>query len=335
MCGTFRTQEEKVALTAIVPVYNAREHIEPLVRAFLEIEGVSCQIILVDDHSDDGSNEEIARMAAEFPQVMALYQPLNMGAGCARNLAFPHARGRYTIFFDVDDRLHGEVIASTLAILNEEPELDTAMFAYRYERDMSASFTAMSMADQKSFGAVLKGAETVAAPLEDVARLLGFTNYPWNKIVRTKHFQDAGLRFGKTKVNNDILGHWYSLLFARRILVVNKVICTHVVHPQGQNLTNRFGAERLQMFEALVETIDLLESYPALQRQFGHYFWGLVNILVQWARPRIAADVGLEFESRYRDLLSRMDLEVFSKMRVKQSPRVATRFVQDLIGLSN
>ena len=76
MRGTIAAQEENVALTAIVPVYNACEHIEPLVRAFLRIKGVRCQIILVDDRSDDGSPEEIARMAAEFPQVMALYLSL-------------------------------------------------------------------------------------------------------------------------------------------------------------------------------------------------------------------------------------------------------------------
>lgn len=332
MLGIIATEEQNVALTAIVPIYNARDHIEPLVHRFLGIDGVRCQIILVDDHSNDGSTEEIARMAAEFPEVMALYQPANMGAGCARNLAFPHAQGRYTIFFDVDDRLHGEVIAPTLGILNDEPELDTAMFAYRYERDETVSFTAMSMADQESFYAVLKGADITAALLQDAARLLGFTNYPWNKIIRTARFKEVGLRFGKTKVNNDILGHWYSLLFARRILIVNKVICTHVVHPQGQNLTNHFGVERLQMFDALIETNNMLEAYPALQRHYAHHFWGLVNTLVLWARPRIDADTRLEFESRYRDLISRMDLEVFSKMRIEQSPRVAGRFVRDLIG---
>ena len=335
MLGIIATKDESVALTAIVPVYNAREHIEPLVHAFLKIEGVRCQIILVDDHSNDGSSEEIARMAAEFSEVTALYQSANMGAGCARNLAFPHARGRYTIFFDVDDRLHGEVIAPTLGILDDEPELDTAMFAYRYERDKTASFTAMSMADQESFYEALKGADITAASLQDVGRLLGFTNYPWNKIIRTARFQDVGMRFGKTKVNNDILGHWYSLLFARRILIVDKVICTHIVHPQGNNLTHRFGAERLQMFEALIETNDMLEAYPSLQRQFAHHFWGLVNTLVLWARPRIDPDVRLEFESSYRDLISRMNLEVFSKMRVEKSSPVASRFVRDLVGFHN
>ena len=114
--------------------------------------------------------------------------------------------------------------------------------------------------------------------------------------------------------------------------IVNKVICTHIVHPQGQNLTNRFGAERLQMFDALIETNNMLEAYPVLQRHFAHYFWDLVNTLVLWARPRIDTHARLEFESRYRDLISRIDLEVFSRMRAEQSPHVASRFVRDLIG---
>ena len=89
---------------------------------------------------------------------------------------------------------------------------------------------------------------------------------------------------------------------------------------------------RINLAHALIETNDMLEAHPALQRRFAHHFWGLVNTLVLWARPRINADVRLEFESRYRDLISRMDLEVFSKMRVEQSPRIASRFVRDLIG---
>ena len=190
----------------------------------------------------------------------------------------------------------------------------------------------MAFADQQSFDMILKEDETVVAPLEEVARLLRFTNYPWNKIVRTARFRETGLRFGATKVNNDILGHWYSLLFARRILVVGKVICTHVVHPQGLNLTNRFSAERLQMFDALTETHDMLAAHPVLHRRFAHHFWGLANTLVLWARPRIDPEIRLEFESRYRDLIGGIDLEVFALMRTGQSPQAAARFVKDLIG---
>lgn len=326
------TQNPAIDLTVIIPVYDARGHLEPLARSFLDLNGICCQIILADDSSVDGSREEIARLAALYPQVTGLYQPANLGAGHTRNLAWSHAQGRYCIFFDADDRLHGEVIAPALAAMDAEPDIDTAMFAYRYEREETATSAPMAFADQQSFDNILKESSMRAAPLEDVARLLRFTNYPWNKILRTARFRETGLRFGSTKVNNDILGHWYSLLFARRILVVGEVICTHIVHPRGQNLTNRFTAERLQMFDALAETRDMLATHPALQRRFGHHFWGLVNTLVIWARARIDPEIRLDFESRYRDLISGIDLEVFSQMQTVHAPQVATRFVKDLIG---
>ena len=52
--------------------------------------------------------------------------------------------------------------------------------------------------------------------LGDVPRLLGFSNYPWNKVVRTDHYRHTGLRYGSTPVHNDILGHWLTLLDARQ-----------------------------------------------------------------------------------------------------------------------
>lgn len=327
------TPDPDIDLTVIVPVHDARPHLEPLVRSFLDLAGLRCQILLVDDGSTDGSREEIARLAAAHPQITGLYHPANQGAGQARNLAWPHARGRYCIFFDADDRLHGEVVAPALATMDAAPDIDVAMFAYRCEREETASFTAMAFADQKSFDIILKDATTAVAPLDEVARLLRFTNYPWNKILRTARFRETGLRFGATRVNNDILGHWYALLFARRILVAGQVICTHIVHPQGANLTNRFGAERLQMFDALAETQAFLAAHPALQRRFAHHFWELVNTLVQWARPRIDLAIRLDFESRYRDLISGIDLEVFARMRTGRAPHAASRFVGDLIGL--
>ncbi len=98
-------------------------------------------MLLADDGSSDGSAEEIERLTAAIPQVTALHKPANLGAGHARNLAWPHARGRYTLFFDADDRLHGEAIAPTLARMDAEPDIDTAMLACRYQRDAAGGFT--------------------------------------------------------------------------------------------------------------------------------------------------------------------------------------------------
>lgn len=323
--------DKGIDLTVIVPVYNAAQHLETLIGQFLALD-LNCQILLVDDGSTDGSRDEIARLAQIFPQVTGLYQDGNLGAGHARNFAWPHAQGRYTIFFDADDRLHGEVVLPAINLMDASADIDVAIFAYRYEREESASFTAMAYTDQQSFEQLLKGARTTVGPLTQMARLLQFTNYPWNKIVRTAHYKQVGLRYGSTRVNNDILGHWSTLLFARQILVVDEVICTHIVHPQGQNLTNSFSVERLQMFDALTETYDLLESHPALRWRFAHHFWMLTSTLMLWTRPRLPEELRPVFENRYRDLLGRLHLEDYARMRTQHVPELANRFAKDLIG---
>jgi hypothetical protein len=114
-------------------------------------------------------------------------------------------------------------------------------------------------------------------------------------------------------------------------MVRDEIICTHIVHPQGQNLTNSFGIDRLMMFDALGETYDFLEGRPALRRRFAHHFWSLADRLVSWARPRIDPTLRLQFEARYADLLEQLNLSDLARMRTRHSPRLANSIVNHLI----
>lgn len=319
-------------LSVIVPVYNAEDHLQKLVEQVFELErsGLRCQMICLDDASSDGSVSVLRDLERMYPNLDVIEQADNRGAGFARNEAWQHAKGRYTIFFDADDILHIEVIANAISDMDRAPEVDVAVFAYRFERDVTASFTDMNFNDKEILDLLLQGAPVATGQIGNMAQLLGFTNYPWNKILRTAHYKREGMRFGRTKVNNDILGHWHSLLLARNIMVRSTIICTHIVHPQNNNLTNSFGVERLMMFDALEETYDFLEARPALRRRFAHHFWSLSNRLVGWARPRLDPALHLQFEMSYADLLGRIDLGDLARMRTKYSADLANSIVNHL-----
>ena len=109
--------------------------------------------------------------------------------------------------------------------------------------------------------------------LDDVPRLLGFSNYPWNKVARTDHYRHTGLRYGSTPVHNDILGHWLTLLDAGSILLIDQPLCTHIVNEGGRNLTNRESRARLSLLDALEETYSALEARPAKRNRFSHHYW--------------------------------------------------------------
>lgn len=317
-------------LSIIVPVFNGLAHADALSTSLLAISDVTIELIFVDDGSTDGTVELLQRLAHDDPRVRPIYLTENAGAGAARNAGFSHARGEFTLFFDVDDHLHAAVIAPALEIM-ERQKADVAMFPYRYERSTDHGYDSMNIYDDRVWETYVGATRMIAGSLDDFPRLLGFTNYPWNKLLRTAHYRAAGLRFGRTKVNNDILGHWGTLLHARKIVLVNEVICSHIVHPSGGNLTNQHSRVRLELFDALHETYDLLQANDAQLHRYSHHFWSLSLRLIDWARRRVPTDLIPEFNAKQRELVARVSIADFGAMLMKRSPETAHALVRAML----
>lgn len=325
--------EDDIDLSVIVPVFNAVQHLPALVEDVLSLgtRGVRCQLILVDDGSEDGSDTLVASLAGAHPEILALSNGGNRGAGIARNTGWARARGRYTLFFDADDKLHPDVVKPVLDLMDRNAEVDVGFCGYLYDRGDESANRGMNRDDRTVMADLLKGGDERIGPLDHMASLLAFTNYPWNKIIRTAHFRETGYRFGGTKVHNDILGHWMALLLARRILLTDKVLCTHIVHPGGTNLTNRSSRARFDVFEALHQLYDLIESHPGLRFRYSHYYWAFAMQLMGWVKPRVAKPLHPEFNDRLTDLVTRIRLDDLSRLRLVHNRDVAQAVIKKLL----
>jgi len=201
------------------------------------------------------------------------------------------------------------------------------MTPYRYRRGVPDDQEEMHPPDLLIWEEYLGRADQRVARLADVPRLLEFTNFPWNKVLRTETYRAAGLRFGRTPVHNDILGHWHSLLAADRILLLNQVLCTHIVHGAGRNLTNRQSNVRLALVDALNDTYDeLLRPAPATRRRYAPYYWDFAIRTARWANDRIEAKYKAEFGLRLHEHLMRVNLSDFARIR-RQNPALADAIV--------
>jgi len=88
-------------VTIILPVYNEAEHLEAevdRVKASMNASGLSYEIIIVDDGSKDGSGD----IAATIDGVRLIRFAQNRGSGSARKAGTAAARGRVTVWTDVD-----------------------------------------------------------------------------------------------------------------------------------------------------------------------------------------------------------------------------------------
>lgn len=311
-------------VSVIIPMHNASASITRVVDSFLAVQANSVEIIVVDDASTDDSVSRVRALGR--PEVRVERFETNHGAGIARNRGFELAGGRYALFFDADDEFHPSTLTSAVAAL-DDTGADVAMMPYRYQRADAPGNDEMHAFDANAWRRYVTTPRRMTR-LTDVPQLLGFSNYPWNKVVRTEHYRRTGLRFGSTPVHNDILGHWLTLLDAESILLIDQPLCTHVVKEGGRNLTNRESRARLSLIDALDETYTALEARPAKRNRYSHHYWDFVLRVSGWAAGRIGPDVLEEYNMRLQNHMLRMDIADYTRIRQRRDPGLATRILR-------
>lgn len=310
-------------LSVVIPMHNASATVVAVIESFLAIESATIEVVVVDDASTDDSVERVS--ALDDSRILLVRLTHNHGAGVARNHGFARASGRYVLFFDADDEIHPEGLTSALDALDDSGA-SVAFLPYRYRRAGTTS-EGMNTFDVAVWEKYATSARRLAR-LDEVPQLLGFTNYPWNKIARTDHYRRTGLRYGATQVHNDILGHWLTLIDADSILLIDQPLCTHIVGEGGRNLTNRESRARLSLVDALDETYSELEARPVKRRRFARQYWDLVTRVTGWASDRITPDIRDEFNLRVQEHVLRMDLSDFHRIRFRQDAGLASRIVR-------
>lgn len=75
----------------VIPTYKESLNIEPLIRAILELKISSLSIVVVDDHSPDGTADIVGRLAAENPSVFLVERVHDRGRGSAGIVGFDFA----------------------------------------------------------------------------------------------------------------------------------------------------------------------------------------------------------------------------------------------------
>lgn len=117
----------QVRISAIVPAYNVERYVGAALASLLEQSAPFHEIIVVDDGSTDGTGS-IVEQYGSHPAVRIVHTD-NGGQGRARNTALAMASGDYVYFFDADDLLKTDFVASMQALLGPRPEVDIVYFS--------------------------------------------------------------------------------------------------------------------------------------------------------------------------------------------------------------
>jgi len=106
-------------LSVVIPMKDERDNVRPLVeKVRAALRGVSWELVLVDDGSTDGTNEELVAVAAD-PRVKVIRLRRNFGQSAATQAGFDAASGDVIATLDGDLQNDPADLLILLAKLNE------------------------------------------------------------------------------------------------------------------------------------------------------------------------------------------------------------------------
>jgi glycosyltransferase involved in cell wall biosynthesis len=117
-----RAPDGSIDLSLVVPVFNERASIEPLLEEIEEAcrgMGRRCEVVFVDDGSTDGSGELLERLARERGPVRCVRLRRNFGKSAALRAGFDRSRGAVVVTLDGDGQDDPAEIPALVAKLEE------------------------------------------------------------------------------------------------------------------------------------------------------------------------------------------------------------------------
>ncbi len=104
------------SISVIIPTYNRKHLLEATLNCLLSQTHRAKEIIVVDDHSTDGTREWLERT---YGNKLIILSTQGKGPGAARNTGLQAATGQYIKFFDSDDLMTRNMLEVQLRELEE------------------------------------------------------------------------------------------------------------------------------------------------------------------------------------------------------------------------
>jgi GT2 family glycosyltransferase len=113
--------EKLLDLTLIIPNYNTRRLLRDCISSIYEHTcGITFEIVCIDDNSDDGSADMVAKV---FPEVILIRNQTNRGYVRNTNHGMRRSRARYACHLNSDTLLISNAFQALVHYMDENPEV--------------------------------------------------------------------------------------------------------------------------------------------------------------------------------------------------------------------
>lgn len=96
-------------ISIVIPIFNKKKFLKSCLNSVLKQTYENIEIILVNDGSNDGSDEICYDYASKDKRIIVINQQ-NNGVSSARNTGIEVSKGKYLLFIDADDQVFPEYV---------------------------------------------------------------------------------------------------------------------------------------------------------------------------------------------------------------------------------
>ena len=183
----------KPELSIIIPAYNCATSITQIVNSILRQDFKDFELIIINDCSTDNTLDILKKLAKTDRRIKVVNQNKNGGASAARNTGIAKAHGKYIMFFDADDDIVADTLATFIKAI-KKPEIELAV----------SGFTSVTIKNKKALNSVDVCTNKLPSQKDNeswriyILRLLGLDGrlyQVWNKIYLANIIKDNNLMF--------------------------------------------------------------------------------------------------------------------------------------------
>lgn len=223
-------------ISIIVTTYNVVDYIDQCLDSLKNQTIADIEIIVVDDASTDGTVEHIKKHEKEDNRIQLIALPENTigGTGIPGNIGLDKATGKYIGYADGDDWCELNMF-ELLYRRAEETQADFTLCNYREAESTTGEL--IEPADTHRWDTLRNYPEVIGSSLEEKQALLRMIAVPWRKLYKHSFIKQHNIRYpeGDYFFEDNPL-HWYVVVLAERVSIVDNILCYHRVNRQGQTM---------------------------------------------------------------------------------------------------
>ncbi len=107
-------------VSIIIVNYNGKSHLEKCLESLSKIKYPNLEIIIIDNHSADGSLEFIH---SKYPHIKTINLDANCGFAEPNNIAAKTAMGKYLLFLNNDTVVDSNFVEELVNVMNQDPQI--------------------------------------------------------------------------------------------------------------------------------------------------------------------------------------------------------------------